>query len=376
MAQTASPLDQPQVAAYIKSALKGDRKPSEIVHGLDVSYGITTTKDSIRRFRERHNIKNPKKKAAKSTKAAAPKKTQPAKPAFQYSIIEQDGEQCITVFAPGETPKVADSSHPNFSAMVEKAKAGDIAVLDLFDVEKVIRENFTRLSERVLVRNGRIYFDGNELDNAITEHILRFLDEGGATGDWSPLVNFLEKIQDNPIEHSREQLYRWLASHKFSITQEGDIVAYKGVKRIENEAAEHDFQSVYGGHAIVDEVEVHGEVPQSIGSVVEMPRTEVAHNPREACSSGLHVATFSYAKGWGEVVLEVHVNPRDIVSVPNGEAEKARTCRYYVEDVVTAPYEAAIVLDTTPAPVPAQEADECLHCACFDAGDQCCVCGE
>jgi hypothetical protein len=372
MAQTASPLDQNEVFAFVKAALERGDGPSVIAAAVEDTHGITTTKDSIRRFRDRHNIKT--KKTAKKTTAKA-SKPKAAKPAFQYSIIEQDGEQCITVFAPGETPKVADSSHPNFSAMVEKAKAGDIDVLDLFDVEKVIRENFTRLSERVLVRNGRIYFDGNELDNAITEHILRFLDEGGADGDWSPLVNFLEKIQDNPIEHSREQLYRWLASHKFSITHEGDIVAYKGVKRITDEDAEHEFESVYGGHAIVDEVEVHGSVPQSIGSVVEMPRTEVAHNPREACSSGLHVATFSYAKGWGEVVLEVHINPRDIVSVPNGEAEKARTCRYYVEDVVTAPYLAAIVLDTTPAPTPVQEDDECLHCACFDNGEQCCVCG-
>lgn len=342
MSQTASPLDQnPKAYALVKEGLERGDGPSAIAAELEEVHGVTTTKDSIRRFRERHGII-----VAKTKKTAAPSqdKSEPVKAAFQYSIIEQDGEQCITVFVPGETPRVADSTHPNYEAMVEKAKAQDISVFDLFDVEKTIREYFERLSDRVLVRAGHIYFDGDEIHNTLTDHILRVMDEG--LEDWEPLVAFMEKIMDNPVAHSREQLYRWLESHKFSITEEGDIVAYKGVERADEDTGDA-YLSLNGGHAIVDGEEVNGKVPQSIGSIVEMPRQEVVHEPSVSCSVGLHIGTFPYARGYGNVVLEVHVNPRDVVSVPNNEDEKARTCRYRVIGEVTAAYGSAVVVDST-----------------------------
>jgi hypothetical protein len=68
-----------------------------------------------------------------------------------------------------------------------------------------------------------------------------------------------------------------------------------------------------------------------------MPRSEVAHNPRQACEAGLHVGTFNYVGGHTrEHVLEVHVNPRDIVSVPtDGGGQKVRVCRYTVAAVAS-----------------------------------------
>ena len=68
-----------------------------------------------------------------------------------------------------------------------------------------------------------------------------------------------------------------------------------------------------------------------------MPRGDVAHVPATAARRGLHVGTFDYAQGWGRngKVLEVRVNPRDIVSVPHRlRAQKLRCCRYRVVGVV------------------------------------------
>lgn len=381
MRQTASPLDQNEVFAFVKAGLERGDAPSVIAAGVEETHGITTTKDSIRRFRERHGIKAAKKVKIK-TKKPDPTPIPVPKPLFQYSIIEQDGEKCITVFAPGETPRVADSTHPNFEAMVEMAQAHNTDIFKLFDVEKIIRETFERLSERVLVRDGHIFFDGDEIHNALTEHIVRVLDQD--IDDWEPLVLFLEKVMDNPVPHSREQLYRWLQSHDFSINAEGDIVAYKGVKRIDEDdeaeslRAKHEYLSLNGGHAIVDGDEINGKVPQSIGSTVEMPRQEVIHEPSVSCSYGLHIGTFPYAKNYGEVVLKVIVNPRDVVSVPNGEDEKARTCRYFVEQEVSAPFKSAIVISGEDAVKDEAEEDAggCDHCEDYYEGGECCYCGE
>jgi hypothetical protein len=50
------------------------------------------------------------------------------------------------------------------------------------------------------------------------------------------------------------------------------------------------------------------------------------------------VGTYDYAKRYANgALLKVHVNPRDVVSVPTGEGEKVRVCRYVVEDIIDAP---------------------------------------
>jgi hypothetical protein len=81
---------------------------------------------------------------------------------------------------------------------------------------------------------------------------------------------------------------------------------------------------------------VTGTIPYRIGSVVEMPRDQVAFDPHTHCSTGLHVATRSFAERYGSsgVVLEVHVEARDVVSVPNdASGEKVRVSRIYVAGV-------------------------------------------
>jgi hypothetical protein len=78
-----------------------------------------------------------------------------------------------------------------------------------------------------------------------------------------------------------------------------------------------------------------------------MPRSEVVHDPSQACERGLHVSTRSYAEGYARsgALLEVHVNPRDIVSVPtDGGGEKVRVCRYKIARVALDAYDERPVL--------------------------------
>lgn len=252
-------------------------------------------------------------------------------PDIQYSLIDNNGHKNITVFYNGEM-YAATEKHRLWDEIVAGAKANDPTVIDLFDIGAVAQARFERLSDRVTVKNGKVYFDNQPTHNALTEQVVRFIDDGQQ--DFRPLVEFFEKVQSNPNEHSREQLYTWLATHDFTILPNGNFIGYKGVR-----VNGGSYESISHGSAISDGVEYNGAIPNPVGAVVEMPRDAVQHDPSVGCHTGLHVGTWSYAHGFAQgAVLKVEVNPRDVVSVPTDcNHQKLRTCRYTVLEVIDAP---------------------------------------
>ena len=261
---------------------------------------------------------------------------------MQFSLINTDEGRSVTVYAPGRDPLVASQSHPKFDAIVEGVLADDESVLDLFDISVAAGTRFERLTERVTAANGRLYLDGVEVNNTISGAVIRFLEEG--VDDWMPLVAFFENVQANPNDHSRTMLYDWLQAEAFSLTPDGMIVGYKSVRKTDD-----GYESLSSGRAISNGVAYEGRIPNPVGAVVEMPRDEVEHNPSAPCSVGLHVGTYGYASTFsGDTVLEVHVNPRDVVSVPtDSSGSKMRVCRYNVVKAVTKKYESVVVTPKT-----------------------------
>ncbi len=264
---------------------------------------------------------------------------------LQYSLIRnEDGDEAVAVFLPGRAPLAAHESHPYFEQIVAGARVGDESIIDLFDLAQAASQKFTALSDRVSVSGGKLYIDGDEADESITRQVVRFIEAG--LDDWMPLVAFIENVLSNPNEHSREMLYDWLgAQGDFTIDPDGYIVGYKGVRPTDNPGV---FTSISSGKAIVNGTVESGRIPQTVGDVVEMPRSEVQHDPSVGCHTGLHVGTFDYANGFAQgALLLVRVNPRDVVSVPTDcGAAKMRTCRYEVVGVVpqyvSAPMTAAL----------------------------------
>lgn len=265
---------------------------------------------------------------------------------MNHHLLRQEGREAITVFHEGEV-YVADDNHPNWNAIKGAVLDFDedddpFRVIELFDTEKTLNREFKRLSERVLVRDGVIYVDGEEVENSLTRQVLRFLEQGL---EFAPLVNFFEKVLTNPNEHSRDHLYRWLKDRDFTITPDGDFIAYKGVQRDPDADDEQSagLVSITEGKnvVIVDGKEVTGRVPNNPGSIVEMPRSEVTFDPARGCDVGLHAGTWGYASGFGRgydghTILEVRINPRDVVSVPTDSSDqKLRVCRYTVLKAVT-----------------------------------------
>ncbi len=82
-----------------------------------------------------------------------------------------------------------------------------------------------------------------------------------------------------------------------------------------------------------------GTINNSVGSFVMMNRADVDSNPNQTCSTGLHVASYDYARSvYGafgvensDILIEVKVNPRDVVAIPTDyNTQKMRVCQYEV----------------------------------------------
>lgn len=258
---------------------------------------------------------------------------------LQYSLIRNSGGEVITVFYNGQMLSATDA-HPNWAGIKAGVEADDVSVMDLFDPGFVAQTRFERLSDRVTVKSGKVFWDNQPVHNALTEQVVRFIKDGQE--DFGPLVAFFEKVQDNPNEHSREQLYDWLNIHDFTILPNGNFVGYKGV-RVNGDS----YESISHGNAISNGIEYTGAIPNPLGAIVEMPRDQVQHNPSEGCSTGLHVGTWKYASEFAQgAVLKVEVNPRDVVSVPTDCGhQKLRTCRYTVLEVINAPVSGPVDYD-------------------------------
>lgn len=261
-------------------------------------------------------------------------------------VRTEDGRESLTVFTPSGPPIAANGDHPHFAKLLEGAQSDVPAdeLRGLADLSNAVAQHFDTLSERVAVANGRVYFDGDEVDSTVTRQIIRCL-EDPSVGDWKPLVLFMENVAANPNEHSREQLFDWLRDRDFTITTDGCFIAYKGVHGRDEDDG-YPYQSSSRGEAIVNGERFTGAIPNGVGATVEMPRSDVQHNPAAGCSTGLHVGTYNYAQGYARAaLLTVHVNPRDVVSVPTDcNAEKMRVCRYTVsDDEPTPPEESAAI---------------------------------
>lgn len=249
---------------------------------------------------------------------------------MKANLVINGDTKNVTIVVNGEM-YVADNTHPKWDEILQGVSNGDENVINLIDLVQQVKNYFEKLSDRVAVHNGQILFDGDVIDNALTDQILRFIE--AKEEDFMPLVLFFEKISDNPNPHSREQLYSWLSDRKFTITSNGDFIAYKGV------AKENDqYVSVNSGTAVSNGVVYTGKIPNPVGAVVEMPRSKVEFDSQIGCSYGLHAGTYEYAKDWAKAaLLEVIINPRDVVSVPTDcDAQKIRVCRYKVLGVAEA----------------------------------------
>jgi hypothetical protein len=259
--------------------------------------------------------------------------------AFNFNTTKVQGRNVVTVFLDGDL-LTAGEDNPNFKQIVTQCLDGSTDGLrELFQPAIFVSATFQKITERVELRGGTIYLDEQPVDNSLTAQVKRFMDEQRDPDEWRSLVAYFERVQANPLEHSRQQLFEWVRNHDVTITPSGKLIAYKGVySRQSTDDFGAKWQSGISGTATVNGREVTGKIPYDVGYEVTMPREAVAHDPNEACSYGLHVGTFAYARRWGNgTTLKVEVDPADVVSVPaNHNGEKIRVCKFTILEVTEA----------------------------------------
>jgi hypothetical protein len=215
-----------------------------------------------------------------------------------------------------------------------------------------------------VVQDGEILVNGVPAPPVLGNKIVRFSNEGLP---FQPLVKFAENLQKNPSYRAVQELFQFLEKNDHPITENGCFIAYKRVRP--------DFKDIYTG-----------TFDNSVGKVVEMSRNQVNEDANQTCSNGLHVANWHYAHDIYSrsttpdgVLLEVEVNPADVVSVPTDyNSSKMRVCKYKVLGVVDQEHSTDTQLRVTNDVVVEDECDDdeavCEDCGCDLAFDELVVC--
>lgn len=235
----------------------------------------------------------------------------------------------ITIYRPDGLPITVNSNQGTYEEVRALIAGGldDISVIDtLVNPSVILGEKLTRLSDNVTFDGSNIFYDHDPLDEGVSRFIQRIIEKHGIGDEdrWKPAIRFLEKLYQNPSEDSRKSLYPYLRRHDFTITNDGDIIAYKGVRA--------DYRSIHAGPGVVNGIRMTGHLLNEVGSTIEIPRSYVDADRTRGCSQGLHAGTYKYANGFSQgILLRVRINPRDVVSVPlDGSFHKIRVSRYVV----------------------------------------------
>lgn len=222
-------------------------------------------------------------------------------------------DQNVTVAYDGQTHIVKRTDKLG-EQLIAALKANDMdAIPNLVSAAKRI-ESFSK--GNFVVKNGEILINGVPAPTVLGNKIVRFSEEGLP---YQPLVKFAAALQANPSFRAVNELFQFLEKNDHPITENGNFIAYKKVR--------DNFMDVHSG-----------TFDNSVGNTVEMPRNQVNEDATQTCSYGLHVANYDYASKFyaGGVMLEVEVNPADVVAVPvDYDQAKMRVCKYKVLGVVT-----------------------------------------
>lgn len=200
------------------------------------------------------------------------------------------------------------ASHPTFKQLVRALKRKEWArVPKLLNIAQMIAD---KSFGHVEVKKEGLFYKGTLIDNSLTSRILQMIKEGKPIGH---MLRFMDNLFQNPEPFAIHELYDWLNGCKLPITDDGRLTAYKRVRA--------DYKDCYTG-----------TIDNSPGQIVFMKRSDVNPNRTHTCSRGLHFCSVGYIPEYpGDVVMQLALNPKDVVSIPNDYSyTKGRTWMYEV----------------------------------------------
>ena len=273
----------------------------------------------------------------------------------------------LVVFIDGKQYTI-NASDKQFNEAVNSFKSEDWELLlDVLNPAKKIQSLYAKY-EQIEVKDGNVFINDEPVNSLIAERILQFLENGI---DCVPVFKFFIKLQNNPSKRAVDELYTFLEHKNLPITDNGNFLAYKGVR--------------------ADYLDVHsGKFSNVVGEVLSMPRNKVDDNKENGCSYGFHAGTLEYASGFkphnGKMMI-VEIDPSDVVSIPtDSDCQKLRTARYKVvgeyEDTLTKPlYESKFQTELDEDIWPDEDVcEECGYCcddcecdSCYDEPEGGCM---
>lgn len=212
--------------------------------------------------------------------------------------------------------------------------------------------NITKITENIaILADGTVTHDYDTRKDALHAYIGELVAEKNPMA--KAFARFAERLEANPSEASKDQVFDWFIGltrqgERMSITNDGKLVAYKGVNVINDVPF-----SIFQGPGIIEnpsgetEFIKHDSLPNRVGSTVSVQRSYVTADPSIGCGPGLHAGTYSYARSWGNGnVLQVEIDPAHIVSIPTCSGfQKLRCHRYVVVGFISDPITAGVVAD-------------------------------
>lgn len=232
-----------------------------------------------------------------------------------------------TVIAIASQSHEVKKDHPRFNQInIFLSKVVDNVITEdqAKELESLIEgEQVTQLKTwsqgKLSIDNGVVRWDGKPLVGGLKEVMLRL----AASGDTKRLKNFsafIEKVRQCVSYKVNQRFFDFISKNSLQITEDGDIIAFKVVRR--------DYKDKHSG-----------TFDNSVGKTVQMPRNEVDDQDTNTCSNGLHICSESYIKSFSssnDRLVLVKVDPRDIVAIPTDySSAKARCCKYQVIKDVT-----------------------------------------
>lgn len=242
------------------------------------------------------------------------------------------------------------------------------------------------------VDSGEVFLAG--FHTPVPDDLIEIIKEYHENGyPLEAIVNFWKLLMINPDKRVRTDLFKFIKTHDFVLTDSGYMLVYKAVgykEKQENDLAEFVsnqylyvkkewkcspnkymvFRKSDGTYGMTktqtaegwDEKEKGVEFLGKLGDLnakldviaaesdtvytdlythsmsiklgvpVNQKRRECDSDPSKDCSNGLHVGATSYVERYysgADAILVCLVNPANVVAVPNYDHSKMRTCEYF-----------------------------------------------
>jgi hypothetical protein len=169
----------------------------------------------------------------------------------------------------------------------------------------------------VTVKSGTVKYNDEAMPECLVRRLMDMLSNDLPI---QHLVNFYDRLAQNPSRRAVQELYTFLEHKNIPISPDGTLLMYKAIT--------NGWMDKYTG-----------TISNRIDAVPTMPRNGVCDDADRGCSKGYHAGSLEYVESFarnfgtegGDRIVLVEVDPADIVSIPKDcSCQKVRTCKYRV----------------------------------------------